>query len=171
MKKMKMSMERSVGISSLTFCYPPQVLTPSPPTPGTTLAPLTPDICTEIDVDFSVSADGTPVIRGKYVSDNWLRFGLILSAEGGVGDAPCFFDTASPLCKNGDGDSDLGALNEACTPSGPGTGIGGVPGVDGENCLPLGNALIIQEPGTDCPDDVSKTSLFLCVPSMWWTCM
>jgi hypothetical protein len=171
MNKMKMSMEHSVGISSLRFCYPPRVLTPSPPTPGTTLAPLTPDICTEIDVDFSVSADGTPVIRGKYVSDNWLRFGLILSAEGGVGDAPCFFDTASPLCKNGDGDSDLGALNEACTPSGPGTGIGGVPGVDGENCLPLGNALIIQEPGTDCPDDVSKTSLFLCVPSMWWTCM
>ena len=38
-------------------------------------------------------------------------------------------------------------------PPGPGSGIGGEPGAPGENCNPLGNVLIIQEPGAACPDD------------------
>ena len=28
--------------------------------------------------------------------------------------------------------------------------------VSGPNCDPLGNVLIVQEPGADCPDDVSR---------------
>ena len=30
---------------------------------------------------------------------------------------------------------------------------GGIPGQPGDNCEPLGNALIVQEPGESCPDD------------------
>ena len=36
---------------------------------------------------------------------------------------------------------------------GPGDGKGGKPDEPGVNCSPLGNALIIQEPGEKCPDD------------------
>jgi hypothetical protein len=31
--------------------------------------------------------------------------------------------------------------------------VGGGPTKPGANCDPLGNVLIIQEPGSDCPDD------------------
>lgn len=36
---------------------------------------------------------------------------------------------------------------------GPSEGIGGIPDTPGEDCDPLGNVLIAQEPGTDMPDD------------------
>ena len=81
---------------------------------------------------------------------------MVLSASGGVGDRPRLLDSANPRCE-GDtgGDPDLGAPNKKCTPSGPGRGVGGNPGKPGENCDPLGNVLIIQEPSSDhtCPDD------------------
>jgi hypothetical protein len=144
-KQLKISMERSVGVSSLTYCIPPSP-TP-PPTPAT-------DICTEVDIDFSVSADNTPISRGDYVSDDWAGVGLVLSASGGLGDVPRIFDTSNP----GDelfGDIDLGSPNEKCEGGGPGKGKGGVPSAPGANCVPLGNALIIQEvnDNPNVPDD------------------
>ena len=76
-----------------------------------------------------------------------------MSASGGEGDLPRLLDSSNPGSEDTCGDADLGAPNEACTPSGPGSGVGGVPGSQGENCDPLGNVLIVQEPGADCPDD------------------
>ena len=51
------------------------------------------------------------------------------------------------------GDPDLGSPNEGC--GGPGVGIGGAPGMLGENCVPQGNVLIIQESNAfmEQPDD------------------
>jgi hypothetical protein len=94
------------------------------------------------------------VIPGDYVSNEWEEFGLILSASGGYGDLPRVFDTSNPGDEES-GDPDLGSPNERCIPPGPGIGEGGEPGGDGENCSPLGNALIVQEGNDDLdvPDD------------------
>lgn len=93
----------------------------------------------------------------------WAKFGLVLSASGGNGDRPRLFDTENPRCEDGGGDPDLGAPNKACTPPGEGVGEGGTPDGNGPNCDPLGNVLIVQEPGTSCPDDVStETSMSSC---------
>ena len=54
------------------------------------------------------------------------------------------------------GDSDLGSPNQFCNPSGPGVGAGGEPNQPGENCVPQGNVLIIQEEGTVQPDANSE---------------
>lgn len=49
------------------------------------------------------------------------------------------FDSANPTGE----DPDLGTPNQTC--GGPGIGIGGEVGQPGENCVPLGNLLIIAE--------------------------
>jgi len=62
------------------------------------------------------------------------------------------FDTSDPV--DGDcGDIDLGSPNVRCNGGGPGKGEDGEPDGRGPNCKALGNALIVQEPGEDCPDD------------------
>ena len=76
--------------------------------------------------------------------------GLTFSASGGQDTRPLVFDTADPV-DGGCGDADLGSPNERC--GGPGIGEDGEPDGKGPNCSPLGNALIVQEPGATCPDD------------------
>ncbi len=110
-------------------------------------------ICEPVTVDFEVAADGTPLAPPLCVDNQWAELGLTFFAEGGKGKKPCIFDTANPGSEAEGGDEDLGAPNEACTPSGPGVGEGGAPGLPGENCNPLGNVLIVQEKGVDVPDD------------------
>ena len=60
------------------------------------------------------------------------------------------------------GDPDLGSPNQKCHGGGPGKGVGGKPGLKGDNpyknCQPQGNILIIQEDNEDSecagiPDD------------------
>lgn len=55
------------------------------------------------------------------------------------------FDMTNPV-EGKCGDLDLGAPNERC--GGPGIGEDGEPDGKGPNCLPLGNVLIVQEPGS-----------------------
>lgn len=91
---------------------------------------------------------------GEFLENQWKQYGLTLSASGGFGDLPRLFDTSVYRDPDSDGgDSYLGAPNQACKPPGPGRAIGGAPGMEGENCDPLGNVLIIQEEGSDSPDD------------------
>ena len=67
---------------------------------------------------------------------------------------PRIFDTSDPVSVDGKcGDPDLGSPNMRCPNPGPGVGEGGEPDGAGPNCEPLGNALIVQEPGEPCPDD------------------
>lgn len=172
-KHLKVTFERSGAISDITFIpgtsSPAPVnptLAPTKPTPAPialtpapvnnappAAAPTTGD-CINVNLDFSVSGDGTPLSRGDYVSDNFALQGLLLSAAGGLGTSPRIFDTSNV----GDeefGDFDLGTPNEKCSPAGPGVGVGGEPGKPGENCVFLGNALIIQEDNANpsVPDD------------------
>ena len=85
---------------------------------------------------------------------SWLEYGLTLSASGGFGGLPRIFDSSIYRdAESNGGDTDLCAPNESCKPPGPGRGAGGAPGMEGENCDPLGNVLIIQEEGVDVPDD------------------
>ena len=111
--------------------------------------------CDIVTVDFSKAANGTELKGGDYVSNDWLSYGLTLSAEGGRGKLPRLFDTANPGTEE-KGDPDLGAPNKGC--GGPGIGLGGERGAPGENCNPLGNVLIIQEINDypEIPDDNAK---------------
>lgn len=180
-KSIKLNLERSASITSIKFCRgggvppptnppptnpaptaprpslrPPSAAPPTPPVVSPTTGPAptsVPGGCTLKTVGFDYDSDGKAVTKGTYVKDEWIGDGMTVLAEGGEGMLPRIFDTANPVCADGDGDSDLGAPNKAYPGGVAGHGEGGEPGKPGENCSPKGNALIVQEPGTSCPDD------------------
>jgi hypothetical protein len=125
------------------------------PAPVVSRPPAGPGGCELVTVGFDKDPDGNDILAGTYVENEWISLGLSLFAEGGEGSLPRIFDTANPGGETPDacGDSDLGAPNKYCYVGGPGRGEGGKPNQPGENCVPLGNALIVQEPGESCPDD------------------
>lgn len=101
------------------------------------------------------TVDFNELETGIYVMDQYAEYGLTLSANGGFNNRPRIFDTRNPGNMT-HGDPDLGSPNESCDGGGPGEGEGGKKSALGENCQPLGNVLIIQEPGNDdmsIPDD------------------
>ena len=106
-------------------------------------------------IDFSKDSNGNPVTNGQYVMDQWRsKYGMrviVEDARGGYapGGKARIFDSTRPT---GD-DFDLGTPNAKCPGGGPGIGIDGVPGKRGENCIPQGNLLIIQESNKPEPDD------------------
>jgi hypothetical protein len=53
----------------------------------------------------------------------------------------------------GNYDADLGSPNESCETGGVGIGDGGEEGEKWENCKPLGNVLILQDPLYEYPND------------------
>jgi len=101
-------------------------------------------------VDFSTFNKGD-YVRYQYLND----FGLEITSSGGysANGGPRVFDTSDPGTNNSNGDPDLGSPNEDCSNAGPGKGNGGEPGEEGENCIPIGNVLIIQESNKIYPDD------------------
>lgn len=108
----------------------------------------------------------TPIARGTYLSDEWRNeFGLVITADGEGSQAftPVkpgstnltqvrIFDTSNPGSW-ANGDLDLGSPNAHCPGGGVGKGDGGKPNQLGENCIPQGNILIIQEEDKTVPDD------------------
>lgn len=141
-------------MSSPTASPPTRVPTVAMPSKAP-LEPTTPRTCTggEVMIDFQVDANGSPLSPGLYVENEWSKYGLTLSAMGGLTERPRLFDTANPWIEDTGGDRDLGSPNWRCSPPGPGRGAGGEPGEPGENCEPLGNVLIIQEEDAPIPDD------------------
>jgi len=79
---------------------------------------------------------------------------FVLASTRGHGRKPRIFDTNNPGTVES-GDPDLGSPNQKCSNGGPGVGLGGEPGMPGENCSPLGYALIIQGK----PEDVSAMEI------------
>ena len=154
--QIKLVATRSAAVSSITFCR-------------TSNEEEKPEQCVDRLVDFSKSANGSPLQGGMYVDDEWSEIGLTLSSTGGYGNRPRLFDTSNPGTTEF-GDPDLGSPNERCSARGPGTGSGGVPGAKGENCNPLGNVLIIQEDNDNLaiPDDNvdGGTIKFVFAPTM-----
>ena len=94
-------------------------------------------------IDFSTKGDGTPLVKGDYVRDEWkapLHGGLTITASGGLNQAR-IFDTADTVCTNDAGRSDFGSPNKAC--GGIGEGAGGEPGQPGANCVPLKSKFVL----------------------------
>ena len=108
-------------------------------------------------IDFETTGNGTALHRGDYVQDEWRQdIGLSMKAFGLRGGytpdfKPRIFDTSNPGTNNEEGDPDLGSPHNKC--GGPGRGKAGQPGQPGENCVPQGNVLIIQESNKVAPDD------------------
>ena len=104
-----------------------------------------------VTFDFATDDTGSPLVGGSYVSQEWkTRYGMTVVAfghNGGgftPGNGPRLFDTANPGAFRS-----LGSPHHRCDPRGPGSGGGGKPGAAGENCDPLGLALIIQNEDTE----------------------
>lgn len=111
-----------------------------------------------VTIDFQTRGDGKTLPRGAYVKNEWFnKYGLTVTASAAVGGftpngMARIFDTANPGT-NTSGDPDLGSPNSKCPGGGPGIGNNGVPGDLGENCVPVGNVLIVQESNKTIPDD------------------
>ncbi len=171
--KIVVDLERSGAITYIHFCpggtppttipatkAPPTTIpaTKAPPTtiPATQTPPTSGGACTLQTVGFEQDDNGNDLVAGEYVQNQWSKYGMIVSAKGGLGTLPRLFDTANPGEKDvAFGDRDLGSPNETCDPPGPGEGLGGEMGAPGENCVPLGFCLIVQENNErpDIPDD------------------
>uniref|UniRef100_A0A7S1UTB9 Uncharacterized protein n=1 Tax=Grammatophora oceanica TaxID=210454 RepID=A0A7S1UTB9_9STRA len=105
-------------------------------------------------LDFEEDGVGSPLRHGDKAINSWnAQYGLTIMASGG-GD-PTIFNSYEVGPNMLDGDHDLGSPNEGCRTPGPGVGTGGAPGKPGENCDPLNNILVLQEPGKTRPDDNS----------------
>lgn len=110
-----------------------------------------------VKIDFDRFSNGSLVEAGTYVSSEWRdAFGVTISAWASCGgftpDGKArVFDSSSPGTV--DGNSDLGSPNRLCSAGGPGAGAAGGPGTPGENCIPQGNILVIQESNKTTPDD------------------
>jgi hypothetical protein len=102
-------------------------------------------------LDFNKDYNGNPIIQ-LYVRDEWIaQYGVTITVEQANGGyAPSkkarIFDT-SRVSRTGD--NDLGSPNIKCPAingvQGTGNGKYGEPGQPGENCVPQGNVLIIQQ--------------------------
>jgi hypothetical protein len=97
--------------------------------------------CEPFSIDFDKSATGVRLQGGRYVSNEWISFGMTLSSSGGLASSnyPRLFNTSSV-----GNDPDLGSLNEYCTLSGPGKGLEGGPDGAGPNCDPLGTCSLFR---------------------------
>jgi len=124
-----------------------------PPTAAPTSAPTMGGDCPLFRLDFK------DLNGGDYVTNQLQQsYGVTIaaSANGGgytPGGAARVFDTAFPMCPagSGAGDASLGSPNVAC--GGPGQGSGGASGSAFSNCVPLGNALVIQQSNMAQPQD------------------
>jgi len=119
-----------------------------------------PFVCSNVEtIDFDSDENGTTIPKGTYVSDQWLgKFGLNITAVSTIGGfthggRARIFNTSDPGLTQLEGDPDLGSPNRLCSIPGPGRGVGGRPGQPGENCVPQGNVLIVQESDKAAPDD------------------
>ena len=107
--------------------------------------------CKNVLIDFEEDGSGATLLAGAYVKYEWLDdYGIVVTASSaGTGytpdDRPRLFDTSNPGPNDDNGDVDLGSPNQLCNSGGPGVGNGGVPGSQGENCVPQGLVLVIQE--------------------------
>ena len=106
--------------------------------------------CVEVTIDFDSLPDGSSLESGEFIEDQYSAYGITISASGEGKASLRLFDTGSI---NLNGDEDLGSPNEMCDNLGSGVGAGGEPGERGENCVPQGNVLIIQEEDEESPND------------------
>lgn len=104
-------------------------------------------------IDFSVNSAGEPLGANAVVRNQWMdSHGMVITATShddgySYQKEVRILDTAKPGNR-----TKFGSPNALCNGGGPGTGIGGIPSSPGKNCVPQGNALIIQRKRV--PDNV-----------------
>ena len=83
------------------------IIMPSPTSSPMALPTVTPmpKLCVNAMVDFDIDADGNPIAPGEYVEFEWVKYGIVLSASGGLRDHPRLFDMAHPQHNEVGGDS------------------------------------------------------------------
>ena len=105
-------------------------------------------------IDFETLPDGSELPGGWWCQKEWLdEYGLTLSSSGGYLDMPRVLNTWD-VANVDYATVEQGSPNSKC--SGPGVGEGGEPGMDGENCVPQGNVLMVM-PNMDANDSSSST--------------
>ena len=52
--------------------------------------------CNPVTVDFTTAANGTPLAGGIYVENEWIDYGMMLMASGGVGMHLRLLDSTNP---------------------------------------------------------------------------
>ena len=154
--KVTVRLAMSGAITGLGFCgFDKLVVAPSPISnqlvPGKTCENL----------NFSVDSKGNKLTEKNYVNDEFYdMFGGVTITASSVrrgytpGGRARIFDTRKVI-NSPRGDPNLGSPNTKCVGGGPGMGAGGEPGSAGENCIPLGNAIIVQESDKAEADDNS----------------
>jgi hypothetical protein len=148
--KVAVNLMSSGAITSFGFSgYSPGKLAPEKP-------PIRLDTCKVLD--FGSDSLGNIITSDNYIKDEfygiWGVTITALASSGGYtpGGRARIFDTNKPGTA-ADGDPDLGSPNSKCKGGGPGVGLGGEPGMPGQNCKALNNVLIIQEDDKKSPDD------------------
>lgn len=117
-----------------------------PPSEAPSISPSQGGMCINTTITFDTLPDGSPTKGGAYVDTEWYDvYGIKLLTSGGLKDIPHLFNTSDVGTDPEFGDRDLGSPNEKCPTPGPGEGLGGEPFQPGENCVPQGNVLNIQE--------------------------
>ena len=155
--KVTVRLTMSGAITGLGFCGFDKVaivpsLSPAQSVPGKTCEAM----------KFSVDSLGNKLTEKNYVNDEFYDMfgGVTITASSTrrgytPGGRARIFDT-SKIINSPRGDPNLASPNEKCVGGGPGKGAGGEPGSVGENCIPLGNAIIVQESDKDEADDNSS---------------
>ena len=102
--------------------------------------------CVSIDFSTDGGEDKKRLRKGQYVSGEWKeQHGLTITASGGFnpGQQARVLDTSNSKCITAEGSSEFGSPNRKCAhrngDNGLGVGIGGAPGQQGENCVPVGS--------------------------------
>ena len=113
----------------------------------------------QVVLNWETDAQGNPLQPGQVIDDEFHSTEGISLTIIGVSDRPggadiraVFPSDAPPITGAGNViDPDLGSPNQTCPGGGPGVGEGGEVGEPGENCMNLGNVLIL--PTTDDDDN------------------
>ena len=98
---------------------------------------FTSDMTKRVVLDFSADAEGTPLLLGDVVADQYAPFGLIVSTHDSAKHPARIIDSDKPSAAN----SNLGTPNQAF--GGAGVGRGGDESSPGRNAMPLGKVLVI----------------------------
>lgn len=111
-------------------------------------------------IGFDKAANGTNLVGGQYVMNEWLPFGVSVMAypiQNGFTplSKPRLFDTSKPGTV-----TSFGSPNQYCSSGGPGVGVYGEPGQLGQNCIPLGKVLIVQQSTVSTPDASTGGAVF-----------
>lgn len=108
-----------------------------------------------VEVDWETGNDGSPLLKGETVDTQYATGSTVLNFTVSAATDTLIYNRAIIFTSDAPAgvDTDLGSPNQACPGGGPGVGADGEPGDPGENCVDLGNVLIMPHNITDADMD------------------